>query len=121
MILRVPVWIEQLMCFVFKSATVFQWIRRNCRVRRRESVMGMRSQRVHRRGCSSPLDAEMIGQLLTGSVVSTCPVDYATSVSLQMEGGKIVNDKNCIEQVQQIMVTTPGFDIVLTEEPTYWT
>ena len=26
--------------------------------------------------------------------------------------GKIVNDKNCIEQVKQIMGTTPGFDIV---------
>ena len=26
--------------------------------------------------------------------------------------GKIVNDKRCIEQVQQIMETTPGFDIV---------
>ena len=26
--------------------------------------------------------------------------------------GKIVNDKNCIEQVKQIMVSTPGFDIV---------
>ena len=40
MLLRVPVWIEQLMCFAFKSATVFQWIRRNCRVRRRESSDG---------------------------------------------------------------------------------
>ena len=29
-----------------------------------------------------------------------------------MEGGKIVNDKSCIEQVQQIMGTTTGFDIV---------
>ena len=26
--------------------------------------------------------------------------------------GKIVNDKNCIEQVKQIMESTPGFDIV---------
>ena len=26
--------------------------------------------------------------------------------------GKIVNDKSCIEQVQQIMETTPGFGIV---------
>ena len=26
--------------------------------------------------------------------------------------GKVVNDKKCIEQVQQIMGTTPGFDIV---------
>ena len=113
----------------------------------------------------------------SGSVVSTCPVDYATSVptekvqysmnlesvlgeSLQHYGikrnvpftnrsgssmnvnfevtdtkrailsvhkgcgngsmivftpdgkGKIVNDKNCIEQVKQIMASTPGFDIV---------
>ena len=113
----------------------------------------------------------------SGSVVSTCPVDYATSVptekvqhsmhlesvlgeSLQHYGirrnvpftnrsgssmkvkfevtdtkranlsvhkgcgngsmivftpdgkGKIVNDKNCIEQVKPIMGSTPGFDIV---------
>ena len=34
-----------------------------------------------RERCFSPLDVEMIDQLLTlGSVVSTCPVDYATSV-----------------------------------------
>ena len=26
--------------------------------------------------------------------------------------GKIVNDKNCVEQVKQIMETAPGFDIV---------
>ena len=26
--------------------------------------------------------------------------------------GKIVNDKNCIEQVEQIMASTPGFDTV---------
>ena len=26
--------------------------------------------------------------------------------------GKIINDKRCIEHVQQIMETTPGFDIV---------
>ena len=26
--------------------------------------------------------------------------------------GEILNDKNCIEQVQQIMGTTPGFDTV---------
>ena len=26
--------------------------------------------------------------------------------------GKIFNDKNCIEQVKQIMASTPGFDIV---------
>ena len=78
MILRVSVWIEQLMCFVFKSATVFQWIRRNCRVRRRESVMGMRSQRAlmknlinQREKYFSPLDVEMIDQLLTLEVL--CP------------------------------------------------
>ena len=28
------------------------------------------------------------------------------------EKGKIVNEKNCIEQVKQIMASTPGFDIV---------
>ena len=88
MILRVPVWIEQLMCFVFKSVTVFQWIRRNCQVRRRESVMGMRSQRALIKkfdqstgevlfavGCRD--DRPIVD---SGSVVSTCPVDYATSV-----------------------------------------
>ena len=42
----VTVWIQQLMCFAFLSATVFQWIRQNCRVRRRESLMGMESQRA---------------------------------------------------------------------------
>ena len=26
--------------------------------------------------------------------------------------GKIINDKRCIEYVQQIMESTPGFDIV---------
>ena len=36
MILRVPDWIEQLVCFAFKSAIVLRWIRRNCQVRRRE-------------------------------------------------------------------------------------
>ena len=78
MILRVPVWIEQLKCFVFKSATVFQWIRRNCQVRRRESVMGMRSQRAlmknsisQRPRYFSPLDVEMIDQLSTLEVL--CP------------------------------------------------
>ena len=78
MILRVPVWIEQLMCFVFKSATVLQWIRRNCRVRRRESVMDMRSQRAlmknsisQRERYFSPLDVEMIDQLSTLEVL--CP------------------------------------------------
>ena len=29
-----------------------------------------------------------------------------------MERVKIVNDKNCIEQVKQIIASTPGFDIV---------
>ena len=75
MILRVS---EQLMCFAFKSATVFQWIRRNCRVRRRESLMVMRSQRAfvknsisQRERCFSPLDVEMIDQLSTLEVL--CP------------------------------------------------
>ena len=119
----------------------------------------------------------------SGSVVSTCPVDYATSVltervkysvnlesvlgeSLQHYGikrnvlfftnsasstmnvnfevtdtkrailsahngcgngsmivftpdgrGKIINDTRCIERVQQIMETTPGFDIVYNRGP----
>ena len=183
-ILRVAVWIEQVMCFAIKSARAFQWIRWNCRVRRRESAMGMRSQRTHGKfdqltgqvffavGCR---DDRLIVD--SGSVVSTCPVDYATSVptekvqysmnlesvlgeSLQHYGikrnvlftnrtgstmnvnfevtytkrailfvhkgcgsgsmivftpdgkGKMVNDKNCIEQGKQIMASTPGFDIV---------
>ena len=83
MILRVTVWIEQLMCFVFKSATVLQWIRRNCQVRRREFLMGLRSQRALMEkfdqstgevlvaiGCRD--DRPIVG---SGSVVSTCPVD----------------------------------------------
>ena len=89
MILIVPVWIEQLLCFAFESATVFQWIRQNCRVGRRESVMRMRSQRAlmknsisQRERCFSPLDVEMIDQMSTLEVL--CPrvqwIDYATSV-----------------------------------------
>ena len=79
--------------FWFKSATVLQWIRRNCRVRRRESVMGMRSQRA----LMEKLD-QSTGEVLlavgcrddrpivdSGSVVSTCPVDYATSVPTERE------------------------------------
>ena len=46
MILRVPDWIEQLMCFAFKRATVLRWIRRNCQVRRREFLMGVRVWRA---------------------------------------------------------------------------
>ena len=76
MSLRVTVWIEQLMCFAFKSATVFQWIRRNCLVRRRESLMGMGSQRAimknsisQRERYFSPLDVEMIDQLSTLEVL----------------------------------------------------
>ena len=48
--------------------------------------MGLRSQRAlikhlisQRERCFSPLDVEMIYQFLTQEV-STCPVDYATSV-----------------------------------------
>ena len=35
--------------------------------------------------------------------------------------GKIVNDTKCVDQVEQIMASTPGFDLCMTEEPTYWT
>ena len=190
MILRVSVWIEQLMCFVFKSATVFQWIRRNCRVRRRESVMDMKSQRAlmknsisQRERYLSQLDVEMIDQLSTLEVL--CPrvqwimrhrfrqkkyAQYSTHLesvlgeSLQHYGIKrnvpftnrsgrsmnvnfevtdtkrailsvhkgcgngsmivftrdgkciTVNDKNCFEQVKQIMASTQGFDIVYDRE-----
>ena len=88
MILRVPDWIEQLMCFAFKSANSVRWIRRTCQVRRRDFLMGVRSQRAlmkksisQRERCFSPLDVEKIDQFVdSGSLVSTCPVDYATSV-----------------------------------------
>ena len=49
MVLRLPDWIEQLMCFAFRSARVLSWIRRNCQVRRREFFkvcMRVRSQRA---------------------------------------------------------------------------
>ena len=74
--LRFPDWIEQLVCFAFRSARV--WIRRNCQVRRREFLMGVRSQRAlmknlisQRERCFSPLDVEMIDQLPTLEVL--CP------------------------------------------------
>ena len=41
------------------------------------------------------------------------------SCSLLMES-KILNDKNCIEQVKLIMASTTGCDIVLTGELTCW-
>ena len=72
----------------FTSATVLRWIRGNCQVRRREFLMGMRSQRA----LLNKFD-QSTGEVLfavgcrddrpivdSGSVVSTCPVDYATSV-----------------------------------------
>ena len=90
------------MCFAFKSATVFQWIRRNFRVRRRESLMGMRSQRAlmnnstsQRERCFSPLDVEMIDQLSTWKCcvhVSSglCDVGSDRESPLQYEFGKCV-------------------------------
>ena len=76
------------MCFALKSARVLRWIRRNCQVRRREFLMGVRSQRalvknfdqstgevLFAAGCRD--DRPIVD---SGSVVSTCPVDYATSV-----------------------------------------
>ena len=103
MILRVPVWIEQLMCFVFKIATVFQWIRRNCRVRRRRVCDGYEEAA----GTHEKFD-QSTGEVLiavgcrddrpivdSGSVMSMCPVDYATSVpdresAIQYEFGECV-------------------------------
>ena len=85
MILRNPEWMEQLMCFTFKSARVSSRIPRNCQVRRRKFFQVCRRVRSQR--------APMTGEVLfavgcrddrpivdSGSVVSTCPVDYATSV-----------------------------------------
>ena len=76
--LRLPDWIEQLMCFAFKSARVLRWIRRKCQVRRREFLMGVRSQRAlmknsisKRERCFSPLDVEMTDHWLTLEVL--CP------------------------------------------------
>ena len=78
MILIVSDWIEQLMSFAFRSATVSRWIRRNCQVRRREFLMGVRSQQAlmknsisPRERCFSPFDVEMIDQLSTLEVL--CP------------------------------------------------
>ena len=34
---------------------------------------------------------------------------------------KIVNDRSCIEQVQQILEKTQGSTLCMTEEPTCWT
>ena len=62
-------------------------------VRSRRALMKISISQTER--CFSPLDVEMIDQLSTleGSVVSTCPVDFATSVptekvqySLNLEG-----------------------------------
>ena len=35
--------------------------------------------------------------------------------------GKIVDDTTCIDQVKQIMASTPVLTLCLTEEPTCWT
>ena len=79
MILRVPDWIEKLMCFAFKSAIVLRWIRRNCQVRRREFLVKVRSQRALMKNtisqwerCFSPLVVEMINQLSTLEVLCPC-------------------------------------------------
>ena len=92
--------------------------------------------------CFSPLDDEMIDQLLTVDVL--CPRRYGIkrhvpfhqqnwqqhepSLRLLTQNGqfchgsmivftpdgrgRIVNDTKCIEQVKQIIGTTPGFDFV---------
>ena len=74
-------WIEQLLCFAFRTARVLWWIRRNCQVRRREFIQiwrGARSQRalvrnliIPQERCFLPLDVEMIVHLLTLEVL--CP------------------------------------------------
>ena len=87
MILRVPDWIEQLICFAFKSA----------RVLRRIDGLPSSSKRVsdgseEPAGTNEKFDRST-GEVLfavgcrddrpivdSGSVMSTCPVDYATSV-----------------------------------------
>ena len=78
MILRLPDWIEQLMCFAFKKCESVAMDSTSCQVRRREFLMGVRSQRAlmknlisQRERCFSPLDVEMIDQLLTLEVL--CP------------------------------------------------
>ena len=41
-----------------------------------------------------------------------------------MERCNIINDNSCIEQVKQIMESTPGFHdstLCMTEEPSCWT
>ena len=72
MILSVSDWIEQLMCLAFKSARVLRWIRRSAKFVDESFVqvcMGVRSQR-----------ALMKNSISQRKFVSTCPVDYATSV-----------------------------------------
>ena len=87
MILRHSEWIEQHICFAFESARV-SWNPQNCQVRRREFLMRVRSQRALMRNlispqemCSLPFDVKTSDQTIdSGSVVSKCPVDHATSV-----------------------------------------
>ena len=184
MSLKCPEWIEQLMCFAFTSckSAMSDWPEMPNSSRRVFSGV-QRSEEPA--GTHETKPDKSTGQVLfavgcrddrpivdSGSVVSTCPVDCATSSpaemnlesalgeSLQHYGikrnvpftsrtggtmsvnfevtdtkrailsvhtgcgngsmivfapdgrGKIINDKRCIEHVQQIMGTTPGFDIV---------
>ena len=90
MILRLPDLIEQLMCFLrSKVQECYDGLsRRNCQVRRREFFDGSEEP-----AGTYVLFDQSTGDLLfavgrrddrptvdSGSVVSTCPVDYATSV-----------------------------------------
>ena len=88
MILRVPDWIEQLMCFAFKSANSVTMDSKELP----SSSMGVSDGSEEPAGTHEKFD-QSTGEVLfavrcrddrpivdSGSVVSTCPVDYATSV-----------------------------------------
>ena len=73
--------------FCVQRCNSISMIRRNCRVRRRVCDGYEEPAGTHEKfdqstgGYFSPLDVEMVGQSLApGGVVSTCPVEYATSV-----------------------------------------
>ena len=106
MILRHPEWVEQLMCLasVRKCKSVMM-DSTDLQVRRREFFQvcrGVRSQRALMRNLISPD---------SGSVVSTCPVDYATSVPtekvpLQHECGSVLVN-HCNITASSVMFFSP--------------
>ena len=90
------------MCFAFKSAAVFQWIRRNCRVRRRVSDGNGEPAGTHEKfdqstgevliafGCRD--DRPIVD---SGSFVSTGPVDHATSVPTEKVQYSMNSERVC--------------------------